>query len=412
MTAQTPGSVRIRSATLKGEDISGNIRDFKVWSSIFKPYRVAEVVLFDSQNLINRMKIQGNEDFEISFDTGGNNSGQPYRAKLKVTTSGNITDFPSVKAQGYRLRLADEMYFKNQTAKVSQAFSDVTGTDMIQKIFDQHLKPQNGGKLNIIKPSKGKIGTKYQKFIRANEYPLASISSILKILYANESGNYVFFQDDSGDYHCGPLAEIIKNAEMTEKFTRDPTVGSDSSAFDKVGKNIFGLYIPEKHSPAMDYKNTKNVIPDSVHKFGEKYEPGKKKNIQTDSVIGRPMNEENDNYQSEYHRNLINTAWDGKLYKNHPHYQTMGQRYLYSSILENGPSYSMSVFGDYGINVTVGKAVEADITEPSGDQNRSSQNQLKGKAIVANSMKHIKPYDTSPQFECTFDCFRGGVEKT
>jgi hypothetical protein len=26
-------------------------------------------------------------------------------------------------------------------------------------------------------------------------------------------------------------------------------------------------------------------------------------------------------------------------------------------------------------------------------------------------MKHIRLYDARPQFTCTFDCFRGGVNK-
>jgi hypothetical protein len=27
-------------------------------------------------------------------------------------------------------------------------------------------------------------------------------------------------------------------------------------------------------------------------------------------------------------------------------------------------------------------------------------------------MRELRPYDARPQFLCTFDCFRGGVNKT
>ena len=117
MEVGSPGSVKVKLATLNGEDVTSMVHDFKVWTSIFKPYRVGEVVLMDSVNLINKMKLKGNEDFEISFSSP--NSSKEYKAKLKTTVIGNVNDFPNARAQSYKIKMADEIHYKNQTTKIS-----------------------------------------------------------------------------------------------------------------------------------------------------------------------------------------------------------------------------------------------------------------------------------------------------
>jgi hypothetical protein len=408
----TPGSARVRSCTLNGEDFTDMVREFKVWTSIFKPFRVAEAIIIDSKNTINRLQLKGNEDFEISFDTG-NSGTKVYKAKFKTVNTGGINDFPSARAQSYKIRLADEMYYKNQTVRVQQAYSNITGTDMIKKLYETYLKGGGTGKLNILKESKGMIGQNSAKFIRANEYPLASISATLKYLFANESGNFVFYQDDNGDWNVGPLEYIVEQAQQNiqGRFERNPTVGKDSKDINSIGNNIFQLYVPEKHSPATDYQNTQQVRKPTTF-AGERHDPQKAKNVEAGKVIGKALNKEGDNYQTEFERRVTPVMTDKKMMKNNPYWETADKRQLYASILQNGPRYAMTVMGDSGIDVTVGKGVYANIPAPMGDQNPDTKNDLKGNAVVANSMKHIRLYDANPQFTCTFDCFRGGVNKT
>ena len=409
--ATVPGSVRVRSATLNGKDISNMVREFSVYSSIFKPFRVGNIILFDSINFFNREKLRGNEDFEISFDTGQSGS-KIYKAKFKTTSVGNVSDFPSARAQGYKIELADEMYFRNQTVRVQQAYSNITGTDIVKKIFDTYLKGNGNTKLNILKSSKGMIGQNSSKFIRSNEYPLASIYATLKYLYG--SGNFCMFQDDDGNVNVGPLDYLIERSqkEIQARFERDPTIGKDSKDFNTISNNIIGLHIPDKHSPALDYMNTKSVR-SPVTFAGERHDPSKLKNIQAGKVIGQPLNSEGDNYQSTFERNTSVAAMiDKKQQKNNPFWGALADNRLYANILQNGPSYSMTVTGDSGINVNVGKGIYSNIPAPIGDMNPDTQNQLKGNAMVVNSVKHFKFYDARPQFTCTFDCVRGGVNKT
>jgi hypothetical protein len=305
------------------------------------------------------------------------------------------------------------MYFRNQTVRVQQAYSKLTGTDMIKKLYETYLKGGGTGKLNILKESKGLIGTDSAKFIRSNEYPLASISSILKYLYANESGNYVFYQDEKGDWNVGPMEYIVEQAQQNVMgtFRRDPTVGQNAGDFEKIKNNIIGLFIPDKSSPASQFQNTKQVRKPTTF-AGERHDPKEPKNVESGKVIGQPLNTESDEYQTNFERRVTPMMVDKKLHKNHPYWETADKRQLYASVLQNGPRYTMTVTGDTGISVMVGKGVYADIPAPVGDQGPTSQNQLKGNSVVANSMRELKPYDIRPQFTCTFDCFRGGVNKT
>lgn len=407
-----PGSARIRSATVNGQDISTMIRNYKDWRSIFKPFGVAEVIVFDDDNFINKTKLKGNEDFQISYDSG-QSGGNLIRSKYKVVSVSGVNDFPSARVQAYKIRLADEMYFRNQTVRVQQAYSKLTGTDMIKKLYETYLKGGGTGKLNILKESKGLIGTDSAKFIRSNEYPLASISSILKYLYANESGNYVFYQDEKGDWNVGPMEYIVEQAQQSVMgtFRRDPTVGQNAGDFEKIKNNIIGLFIPDKSSPASQFQNTKQVRKPTTF-AGERHDPKQPKNVEPGKVIGQPLNTESDEYQTNFERRVTPMMVDKKLHKNHPYWETADKRQLYASVLQNGPRYTMTVTGDTGISVMVGKGVYADIPAPIGDQAPTSQNQLKGNSVVANSMRELKPYDIRPQFTCTFDCFRGGVNKT
>lgn len=412
MAEIVPGSARIRTATINGEDISTLIRNYKDWRSIFKPFGVAEIVLYDNKNFINKSKLKGNEDFQISYDSG-QSGGNMIRSKYKVVSVTGVNDFPSARVQAYKIRLADEMYFRNQTVRVQQAYSKLTGTDMIKKLYETYLKGGGTGKLNILKESKGLIGTDSAKFIRSNEYPLASISSILKYLYANESGNFIFYQDEQNNWNVGPLEYIVEQAQQNimGTFTRDPTVGKNAGDFEKIKNNIIGLFIPEKSSPASPFQNTKQVRKPTTF-AGERHDAKTPKNVEPGKVIGQPQNSEGDEYQTNFERRVTPVMVDKKLHKNHPYWETADKRQLYASILQNGPRYTMTVTGDTGINVMVGKGINADIPAPIGDQNPTSQNQIKGNSVVANSMRELKPYDTRPQFTCTFDCFRGGVNKT
>ena len=152
MAEIVPGSARIRTATINGEDISTLIRNYKDWRSIFKPFGVAEIILFDNKNFINKSKLKGNEDFQISYDSG-QSGGNMIRSKYKVVSVTGVNDFPSARVQAYKIRLADEMYFRNQTVRVQQAYSKLTGTDMIKKLYETYLKGGGTGKLNILKES-------------------------------------------------------------------------------------------------------------------------------------------------------------------------------------------------------------------------------------------------------------------
>jgi len=104
----TPGEARLRQITINGSDLTPYIQELSISESVFKPFRSAEMVIIDNNNIAKQLKLQGNEDIRIAFDAG---YGKVYETKMKVVSPENANYSPNMRYQTFKLNAVSESFF-------------------------------------------------------------------------------------------------------------------------------------------------------------------------------------------------------------------------------------------------------------------------------------------------------------
>lgn len=403
-----PGSARLRKFTIGGMDLTGSVRELKIFESIMRPFQVSEVIIIDTTNMINRGKWEGGEDVSLVFDAG---QGKVYETKMKLHSVGNENNLPSMRGQVYKLNVVGESFFNNKGSKVTQPFQNISGAKAIEKIHNQYLKPTDASLK--IEDSKGFIGEKVP-FIVSSQHALEAISNIrYRLLHEKyKTGAYTYFRDNE-QYRLVPLEQLFSELNPNERLENDPTMGKSFTDIQKQGRNIFEFQMGAsfggtgKNSPADAQRMGKNAMT-NTRQMGEAYAPGKRKDPPPGQVSGNPAYKTNDNSSSQYERTVKYVPNDRKLNAISPIAEKMDQEQLYARLIQNGPSCTVGVMLDSGINCTVGKGVFANIAAPVGDMNPGTDNQVKGNYLVVNLCHHIKTYDDKPQGTTKMELAKGG----
>lgn len=377
MAISGPGSVRLRTASLAGVDIRTMIHEFKCYSSIFRPYKIAEAVLIDTQNFVNSLDFHRPDPFEISFDSGIPGSGI-FTGSYKMLSVNAIMELTSYHAQAYLIKLVDDTYFENKKRRVTKAFQNVPGTQIVSSIASEFL----GANVNVLMPSQGLFGTKEQPYIVQNEIPLPSIAGILKLLYADETGNFMYFQNDRGEYIVSPLKELmnIGNAGGI-RFTRNPTVGRLLFGGEEVRKNAIELTIVDKGTDNFKL-TTNNITTGTVFQAGEGILP-----TFTNMVLGQVATP---------------VITDNKVFKNTNLQATIKPRFQYAAKAQDSITYNIVVYGDFGGELTAGEGISLYHTAPT--EGLDSHSDINGNALIATSTKYVKFDGSVPAYICSCDC--------
>lgn len=410
MSLPTPGEVRLRELSIEGNDISRYVREMSIFESIFRPFRSAQVLIMDNNNIAQQLKQQGNRDVTFAFDCG---AGKVYEGKMKILSDNNINSSQNLRTQYYTLNLVSESFLKNATTKVQKSFKNMTGAQAIEKI---HGEMGIRGSFNK-SDSKGYIG-EYEPYIVSNLAPFDAIHGIRTRLTSDryKTGAYAYYEDGNGDYNLRQLEEMFDQMQVQEQLSHDPTMGKSYKDAYRQGRNIIGFIESTSFSNGgrfnlVDVLNSRKAARVSTYSTSEsKYDKGQIK----DPSSGKSAGEYNvnDTYNSTGARSTTIIPHDKRLEKNSVQAEKAAEERRYIQEVKNGPACTIQVLLDSGINCTVGKGVSANIAQPIGDMSTASTgSQIGGDMLVVNLRHHLKMYDSKPRATTILELAKGGMNK-
>jgi hypothetical protein len=411
MALPTPGEARIRSVSINGMDLTPYVYELSINESIFKPFRSAELVIIDNNNIAKQLKLQGNEDIRIAFDSG---SGKVYEAKMKVVSPEGGAQSQNMRFQGFKLNAVSESFFKNKTTTVQKSFKNITGTDAIKKIHDEY---KLGGSLNM-SASKGFIGEN-EPYIISNQNPFDAIQGIRTRITSDKykTGAYAYFEDAEGNYTLKPLEELFDTLKSQADLTHKPTMGENFRDMYAQGHNIIGFQEGASFNSGSRFDITdvlnsrKSAKVSTFDTVQAKYQEGKVKDPEEAKKAGY-YNIKQDQYGNEGPRSTTLIPHDKRLEKNSVQAEKSAYEQRFIQEVKNGPSCTVQVMIDSGLKCTVGKGVNAKLSEPIGDMSSmSSGNPLGGDMMVVNLKHTIKMTGDKPRSTTTMELAKGGYNK-
>jgi len=406
----TPGEARIRSVSLNGLDLSPYVYELSISESIFKPFRSAELIIIDNNNIAKQLKLKGNEDIRIAFDAG---SGKVYEAKMKVVSPEGANYSQNMRFQGFKLNAVSESFFRNKTSTVQKSFKNITGTDAIKKIHEEY---KLGGSLNAT-ASKGFIGEN-EPYIVSNLNPFDAIQGIRTRINSEKykTGAYAYFEDADGNFTLKPLEELFDTLQAQARLTHKPTMGENFKDMYAQGYNIIGFQEGASFNSGTRFDITdvlnarKSAKVSTFDTVQAKYQEGKVKDPQEAKKAG--YYNVNDNYGTQDPRSTTLIPHDKRLEKNNVQAEKSADEQRFIQEVKNGPAATIQVMLDSGINCTVGKGVNAKLAEPIGDMSTmSSGNPLGGDMLVVNLKHIIKMTGDKPRATTTMELAKGGMNK-
>lgn len=402
MSLPSPGQARLRVLTIGGLDVSQYVRQLSVYETLFQPFRSAQVVFNDTNNVANKMNWQGGEDAVLVFDTG---SGKVYEALFKVASIGGETMASSLRGSGSVINLVGHIFLTNQTMRIQKSYQGITGSDAISDIHSQMNPPD--GSLSA-SPSKGMIGEQ-EAYIVSNQRPLDAIQDIRTRITsaAFPTAAFTYFQNRDG-YFLKPLQELFSNMSQLESFTHDATIGSDYRDMLRQSRNIIGYQAGAsfakggRFSIADVLRSSGGALVSTFNTISALYQRGQSSGggLNIPGIAGGLGNAI---------RTFVNIAHDPKLEQFSKLAEKSAQEQAYANKIQSSPACTIEVLIDRGVNCTVGQGIFADIAAPIGDQNSpSGVNQVGGNMLVVNLSHILRFYDVSPRCTTIMECSKDG----
>jgi len=216
-------------------DLKDVFQEINLYDNLFLPCMSANMYITDSQNLIDKLKFQGNEKVMIEIHKNDDFDDQ-YNYKnefvvYKISDRTNLTP----TSQVYCLNLVREDFILSLQKKINQHYKS-TYSDMVDKILQDYLKVSddlgsNDGKskFQMSVPTLG-----LQDIIIPNLTPFETIEFITKrALSLNKNPDYVFYESPIS-YNFIPLSNIARSIPRANINLKPKNVDDD------VGSEFFG----------------------------------------------------------------------------------------------------------------------------------------------------------------------------
>lgn len=307
-------------------------------------------------------------------------------------------------------------YFGDRANIVQQSFSKgISGTQAIKSIHSKYI----GGPIRTIAESMGPIAV--DSYISAGMKPFSAIEQISKRLnYPKyQTGKTLYFQNRDG-HNVGPLEGLFDQMGVQETFIEKTTWGSDFRHNFGYGAEHMIVaaqaevdFAKGQGSMGSSGLSTHKVQEQRVFDFLTKNEVVKKMASQIaggsfgsaaakglSTMLGSMAGGHGGraNYQ------VMNAANLPK--ETDPSNKTMREQ-LYDSEFKNGPMWTVKVPLTTGINVTVGKGVNADILVAVGDVN-AGRSHTGGNMLVTDLCHEVRADGKGEIGLTTFQAAKGG----
>jgi hypothetical protein len=142
-SAESPIFEKLSLITVVGDeiDVFGQLISLNIYEDIYSPVLTGDITLLDNINLFYKIPICGQEKLTVRFYSWNydpvNNLKVNYFHRtfdvLRVTNVKQVNDYSTM----YTLHFASPELLKNETIKISKAYSDVTHSDIVNMVMTE-----------------------------------------------------------------------------------------------------------------------------------------------------------------------------------------------------------------------------------------------------------------------------------
>ena len=200
-------------------DISGIFEEINLFDNIFMPCMSANIVIRDSQNLFDKIKLNGDEKVIIIIDKGATNTKIfDYKKEFVVYKISDRSNLNST-SQIYTLNLINEDYLYSLQKRIKQHFKCLY-SEVVTKVLSDYLKVTNaranslGSGIGNIYPTKN-----IQDIVIPFLTPFDTFEFVAKRAISLQGNpDFVFYENMAG-YNFEPISEImIRDSRFTINF--------------------------------------------------------------------------------------------------------------------------------------------------------------------------------------------------
>jgi hypothetical protein len=210
-------------------DISGIYEEINLYDNLFMPCVSAKILIRDSQNLFEKIKLNGDEKVIIRMDKGESNTTLfDYKKEFVIYT---ITDRKvfNPNSQVYTINLVNEDFMYSLQKRVKQNYKGLY-SEVVTKVLRDYLKvtsgkgESTGSGIGNIFPTKN-----LQDIVIPFLTPFDTIDFVTRRSVSQKgSPDYVFYENPVIGYNFEPISEIMQRDSMfTINFNPKNISGGD-----------------------------------------------------------------------------------------------------------------------------------------------------------------------------------------
>jgi hypothetical protein len=213
-------SIELQNGSSKQKiDISGIFEEINLFDNMFTPCMSASIVIRDSQNLFEKIKLNGDEKVIIIIDKGETDSNLfEYRKEFviyKISDRVNLNP----NSQVYTMNLINEDYMYSLQKRIKQHYKCLY-SEVVSDVLNQHLKVTSargnstGSGIGNIYPSKN-----IQDIVIPFLSPFDTLDFVTKRAISTKGNpDFVFYENIAG-YNFEPVSEIMtRDSRFTINF--------------------------------------------------------------------------------------------------------------------------------------------------------------------------------------------------
>jgi len=232
----------IISGTGTVTDVRLILNEINIYEDMFSPVITGNIILHDSNDLINKLPITGFEYLSIEFEKPS--SSQKYSKVFRIY---KLTDRQRINAQNemFVLHFCSEELIINESCRVSKTYQDKTIDSIVRDIALNYLKVDPKKiPTSQIKPT---VGT--HSIVIPNWHPFFAISWLSRIAmhFLYSSPSYVFFEDRDG-FHFTPLELLSQQEPIRDVLISPRNLGFETdkseSDLETSRKTVYELDMP------------------------------------------------------------------------------------------------------------------------------------------------------------------------
>lgn len=230
-SAEETQEFEIKKLEIKGEDFREIFTTLKIKESIFENFITGEVVISDTESLIEELGIIGEEEITIEVGFPEHSDREPkdiIEIKCHIYKIDNRTrEGIGQSIEEYTIYFCDKIALNDKLVRVSKTYKKGTISSYVQKIFKEELqagevnaeKTQNNFEINI-----------------PNLNPISAINFLSNFSYKsfNDGGDgekrlmYLFYQDRK-QFNFKSIEEMIKSSKSVADILFDKSDNFDSA---------------------------------------------------------------------------------------------------------------------------------------------------------------------------------------